>query len=46
MPVKLEPGKTYVIGVNSERFRNFKDTKGHPALPYLFVFRTRAAAEK
>jgi RNA polymerase sigma-70 factor (ECF subfamily) len=32
MPVKLEPGKTYVIGVNSERFRNFKDTKGHPAL--------------
>jgi RNA polymerase sigma-70 factor (ECF subfamily) len=43
MPVKLEPGKTYVIGVNSERFRNFKDTKGHPALPYLFVFRTKQA---
>ena len=43
MPVKLEPGKTYVIGVNSERFRNFKDAEGHPALPYLMVFRTKAA---
>jgi RNA polymerase sigma factor (sigma-70 family) len=43
MPVKLEPGKTYVIGVNSERFRGFKDAKGHPALPYLMVFRTKAA---
>ena len=41
MPVKLEPGKTYVVGVNSERFRNFKDEKGHPALPYLIVFRTK-----
>jgi RNA polymerase sigma-70 factor (ECF subfamily) len=42
LPVKLDPGKTYVIGVNSERFRNFKDEKGHPALPYLLVFRTKA----
>jgi RNA polymerase sigma-70 factor (ECF subfamily) len=46
MPVKLEPGKTYVIGVNSERFRNFKDEKGHPALPYLMVFRTKAASTR
>ena len=43
MPVKLEPGKTYVVGVNSERFRGFRDTQGHPALPYLIVFRTKAA---
>lgn len=42
MPVKLEPGKTYVMGINSERHRNFKDVDGHPALPYLLVFRTRA----
>ena len=33
LPVKLEPGKTYVIGVNSERFRKFKDEMGQPALP-------------
>ena len=43
MPVKLEPGKTYVLGINSERFRNFKDANGKPALPYLVVFRTRSA---
>jgi len=42
IPVELEPGKTYVWGVNSERFRNFKDTDGRPALPYLIVFRTRS----
>jgi RNA polymerase sigma-70 factor (ECF subfamily) len=46
MPVKLEPGKTYVIGVNSERFRNFKDEQGQPALPYLLVFTTRAAGTR
>jgi len=43
MPVKLEPGKTYVLGINSERHRNFKDVEGHPALPYMVVFHTKAA---
>jgi RNA polymerase sigma-70 factor (ECF subfamily) len=43
MPVTLEPGKTYVLGINSERFRNFKDQNERPALPYLVVFRTKAA---
>jgi RNA polymerase sigma factor (sigma-70 family) len=43
MPVKLEPGKTYVLGINSERFLNFKDIEGNPALPYLVVFHTKAA---
>jgi RNA polymerase sigma factor (sigma-70 family) len=42
MPVKLEPGKTYVVGINSERFHGFQDAQGHPALPYLLVFRTKA----
>ncbi|HKI18368.1 MAG TPA: Ig-like domain-containing protein, partial [Isosphaeraceae bacterium] len=46
MPVKLEPGKTYVLGINSERFRNFKDTKGRPALPYLVVFHTKPAVRR
>jgi RNA polymerase sigma-70 factor (ECF subfamily) len=41
IPVRLEPGKTYVWGVNSPRFQNFKDTDGRPALPYFIVFRTR-----
>ncbi len=41
MPVKLEAGKTYVVGINSERFHGFQDAQGHPALPYLLVFRTK-----
>ena len=38
------PGKTYAIWLNSQKFRNFKDTAGRPAVPYLLVFRTRAEA--
>jgi len=41
LPVKLEPGKTYALWVNSERFNNFKDADGRSAVPYLLVFRTR-----
>ena len=40
LPVKLKPGKTYAIWLNSNKFHNFKDTKGNPAVPYLLVFRT------
>lgn len=41
LPVKLEPGKTYAIWVNSEELGNFKDTDGRSAIPYLLVFRTK-----
>lgn len=41
LPVKLEPGKTYAIWANSEKFKNFKDTNGRPAVPYLLVFKTK-----
>jgi hypothetical protein len=44
-PVKLEPGRTYVIWLNSQKFGNFKDTDGRPAVPYLLVFETKAAGE-
>jgi len=40
LPVKLEAGKTYVVGANSRSFRNFKDIDGRSAMPYLIVFRT------
>ncbi len=40
MPVKLEPGKTYVVWLNSDRFGNFRDAKGRSAVPYLLVFET------
>lgn len=41
LPVKLEPGRTYAIWVNSEQFTNFKDADGRSAVPYLLVFKTK-----
>ena len=41
LPVTLEPGMTYAIWVNSEKFTNFKDADGLAAVPYLLVFKTR-----
>lgn len=40
-PVKLEPGKAYVVWFNSERYNAFRDTDNNPAVPYLLVFETR-----
>ena len=40
-PVNLEPGKTYVIWFNSEKYSAFRDTDNNPAVPYLLVFQTR-----
>ncbi len=41
LPVEFEPAKTYAIWVNSAKFRNFKDTDGRSAVPYLLVFKTK-----
>jgi RNA polymerase sigma-70 factor (ECF subfamily) len=41
LPVKLEPGKTYAMWLNSQNFGNFKDADGHSAVPYLLVFQTK-----
>ena len=41
LPVRLEPGQTYAIWVNTDKFGNFKDTDGRSAVPYLLVFRTK-----
>jgi Big-like domain-containing protein len=41
MPVKLEPGKKYVVWFNTKNFQNFKDTDGRPAEPYQLTFTTR-----
>jgi len=40
LTVKLEPGKTYAIWLNSEKFDGFKDADGRSAVPYLLVFKT------
>ncbi len=39
--VKLEPGRTYAIWLNSQRFQNFKGENGQAAVPYLLVFKTK-----
>jgi hypothetical protein len=41
LTVTLQPEHTYVIWWNSEKYRNFKDTTGAPAVPYLLVFQTK-----
>lgn len=41
LPVKLLPGKTYVIWINTQKFNYFKDKNGNSAVPYLLVFQTR-----
>jgi RNA polymerase sigma-70 factor (ECF subfamily) len=39
---KLEPNTTYACTANSTNHKNFKDTDGNSALPYLIVFKTKA----
>ena len=41
LPVKLQPGKTYVIWINDQHHNGFRDTMGKPAIPYLLVFKTK-----
>lgn len=41
LPVKLKPGKTYVIWLNQGKYNYFKDENGQSAVPYLLVFQTR-----
>ena len=43
-PVKLEPGKTYVLWFNTGKFASFRDTANNSAIPYLLVFKTRGAS--
>ena len=41
IPVKLEPGKTYVLWFNRGRFNSFRDAQNNPSVPYLLVFQTK-----
>jgi RNA polymerase sigma-70 factor (ECF subfamily) len=40
--VKLEPGRSYAFWLNSEKFLNFTDRDGRPAVPYLLIFQTKS----
>lgn len=41
LPVDLEPGRTYALWINSQKFGNFKDRAKRSAVPYLLVFETK-----
>ena len=38
---KLEAGRTYALWLNTEKFQNFTDKAGRPAVPYLLIFQTK-----
>lgn len=40
LPVKLQPGKLYWIGINSEKYVYFQTEKHVPAKPYVILFAT------
>ena len=40
LPVKLEPGKVYWVGINSPRFKNFQTKMAAAAVPYVILFAT------
>lgn len=41
--VELEPGRRYVLWVNSDQFQYFKSVAGVPAEPFRWTFRTAGA---
>ena len=41
IPVKLEPGREYVLGLNGEGYLVMQDDLGHPLAPVVIKFRTR-----
>ncbi len=40
IPVALEPGHEYWLSINNQRFRNFQNLRGEPAVPYAIRFST------
>lgn len=41
LPVTLEPGHDYELGINSRSFKNFRSESGVPVEPVVYKFRTR-----
>lgn len=44
LPVKLEQGHYYRVGINSKNHRNFRSVAGVPALPSAIYFTTQGAS--
>jgi Bacterial Ig-like domain len=47
LPVKLEPGRTYILQINalSGKFHNFTDQDQRPSVAYLLAFQTRGGQD-
>jgi beta-lactamase regulating signal transducer with metallopeptidase domain len=46
LPVKLEAGHLYRVGINSQSYRNFRSAAGVPAIPSAIYFTTQGASEE
>ncbi len=40
LPIRLEPNRSYVVWLNTERYKNFKSEDGEAAEPYRLTFHT------
>jgi len=40
LPIRLEPNHTYVVWLNTERYKNFKGEDGQSAEPFRLTFST------
>jgi RNA polymerase sigma factor (sigma-70 family) len=46
IPLRLEPGRSYQLSINSSRFRNFRDAQGESVTPYPIHFKTASGKGK
>ncbi|GHT22988.1 hypothetical protein FACS189419_06320 [Planctomycetales bacterium] len=46
LPVKLEPGKEYQLGINSASFKGFRSKEGVPVEPVQYQFSTGGTSQK
>jgi peroxiredoxin len=46
LPVKLEPGKVYWVGINSPDYQNFRSASGVSARQYVILFATKGSDGK
>ncbi|HVY69264.1 MAG TPA: Ig-like domain-containing protein [Verrucomicrobiae bacterium] len=46
LPVKLEAGHYYRVGINSQSYQNFRSAEGIPSVPVSFYFVTQGASEE
>lgn len=43
LPVKLQPGKAYRLGLNAPSYQNFRSAAGEPLAPQIITFATKGA---